>query len=243
MKHYSNLYNNDVDIWFVNQDILPIQASFFFKQLCKEEQKRANAFYFEKDKRHFIASRYALRQILGQYLQTEPSDLQFSYSKFEKPSLIDFDIHFNVSHSYGKALIAVAKNPVGIDIEWSLREVELKELAQRFFSCNEAEQFLKLEDSVMQRYFFNIWTKKEAVIKAIGDGLSYPLDRFHVGIQADNDTLYFDDIEIEKKPWSLKTVHLPQADYVAALAVKGDINLVKLKSFEFLNKTNALFNP
>jgi len=228
-----SLANTEVDIWLVNQAISPEQANGFLKQLSPDEQIRVHSFYFDKDKRQYIASRYALRQILSLYLPVQARELHFTYSKFEKPTLPDADVQFNVSHSYGKAIVAIAKKPIGIDIEWSLREVELDELAKRFFSKKEATEFLKLEEREKQRYFFYIWTKKEAVIKAIGEGLSYPLDQFHVAIHPEKKEIYFDDPEMEKVPWTVKALIVPHHEFVAAMAVMGEVNRVTMKEFLF----------
>lgn len=228
-----SLANAEVDIWWVNQAISTRQVNEFLMCLSADEQIRAHSFYFKKDKRDYIASRYALRHILSHYLPVQARELQFSYSAFEKPMLEEANVYFNVSHSFSKAIVAIAKMPIGIDIEWSLREVELDQLAQRFFSKKEAAEFLKLQQHEKQRNFFYIWTKKEAVIKAIGEGLSYPLDQFHVAIHPEKDNIIFEDPAMEMEHWTVKTLTVPHHEFVAAMAVMGEVNKVTSREFDF----------
>jgi 4'-phosphopantetheinyl transferase len=150
--------------------------------LNKAEQKNASRYHFEKDQQRSTISRGSLREILSAYLQQASKEIQFQLTEYDKPLLINnHPLQFNVTHSGNLVLIAVALDLlVGIDVEDTSREIEYQELAQRFFATNEAAAVAKLTGESLKQAFFNVWTRKEAFVKAIGEGLSYPLADFEV---------------------------------------------------------------
>jgi 4'-phosphopantetheinyl transferase len=197
--------------------------------LSPDEHERAARFHFDHHRRHFIAGRGMLRVILGRYLNVWPKQLEFTYSPTGKPSLATSsqhdqpDLRFNLSHSHELALYAVTYGrDVGVDLEYLSRKIEAMEIADRFFSPGEVSVLRSLPDHLQRDAFFNCWTRKEAFIKARGDGLSLPLDQFDVSLRPGEAAVllstHFDPQEVDR--WSLQTLS-PGPGYVGALAVAG----------------------
>jgi 4'-phosphopantetheinyl transferase len=155
--------------------------------LAPDEEARAGRFHFARDRNHFAAARGLLRLILARYLNRPPTLLRFGYSSYGKPFLEGEcgpgGLRFNVSHAHGMALFAVARGrEVGVDIEHARDDFEHLDLAGRFFSAREVETLKALPPEAQTQAFFNCWTRKEAYIKARGEGLSHPLDEFDVAL-------------------------------------------------------------
>jgi 4'-phosphopantetheinyl transferase len=191
--------------------------------LSEDEKRRARQFHFARDCTRFIVVRAALREILSAILGTEPGSLRFAAGPYGKPLLMKRDLQFNVSHSGAMALIAVARDrELGIDIEEMRQLRDPVALAKRFFAPEEAQQIEGITNTAIRRAFFECWTRKEAFIKAIGEGLSHPLDSFRV-------TFFPDEIaELRvhsEKPvqWSLVDLN-PGRGYCAALVFEQHTN-------------------
>ena len=151
--------------------------------LSPDELQKAYRYKFEKDRDHFITGRALLRNILAKYLNQSPDKIIFSYSDKGKPFIRHSNLKFNLAHSGGKAVFAFAeKAEVGIDIEYMRELPDALQIAKRFFSDEEVNEFMKVNDDEIKPAFFNCWTRKEAFIKAVGDGLSFPLKDFTVTI-------------------------------------------------------------
>jgi 4'-phosphopantetheinyl transferase len=149
--------------------------------LSEDERKRALQFHFARDRTRFIVTRAALREILSAILGSEPGSLQFATGPYGKPVLMNHELQFNVSHSGAMALIAVARDrELGVDIEEMRQLHNPVAIAKRFFAPEEAQQIDRITNAGIRRAFFECWTRKEAFIKAIGEGLSHPLDSFRV---------------------------------------------------------------
>lgn len=188
--------------------------------LSADEQSRASRYRFSRDRDRFTQTRTALRSILGEYLNTDPSHLRFDYHPNGKPTLKT--ISFNVSHSGSLAAIAITPTaPIGIDIE-ELREVpEWRSIAESHFSASERADLLGAPPALKQQLFFRIWTRKEAYVKAMGTGLSAPLDRFDVSVlpAARPAILRIEGDAQQASQWTLH--HLdPSPTHVGALACK-----------------------
>jgi 4'-phosphopantetheinyl transferase len=144
------------------------------------ERARVERYRFEDDRRRATVGRGMLRRLLGQSLGRDPRALQFVTGEQGKPALTDGELEFNVSHSGDRVAIAIARGmPVGIDVELESRRMrDLSSMARRFFSPIEARAVEEADDPA--GVFFTIWTAKEAVIKAVGGGLSINLASFSV---------------------------------------------------------------
>jgi 4'-phosphopantetheinyl transferase len=196
--------------------------------LAKDEIQRADRFYFEKDRNSFTVARGALREILGACLNLNPREINFTYGPQGKPDLAEpqrtSGLRFNLSHSGGIALLAVARNrELGIDVEQIRPDFASLEIATRFFSPEECARLQALPAHQSVDAFFNCWTRKEAYIKARGQGLSIPLDSFVVAFAPGDEPalLQVKSGDENFSRWCFHALH-PGPGYKAALAVEGN---------------------
>jgi 4'-phosphopantetheinyl transferase len=222
-----------VHVWRAELEQPETRVKLFFGALSDDERQRAERFHFNSDRKHFIVARGVLRALLGFYLGTEAAQLRFSYSPFGKPFMNvasgERNVRFNVSHSRGVALYAFADNcDVGIDVEYVRADFATAEIAERFFSSREVEQLCSLDDALRAGAFFNCWTRKEAYIKARGEGLSYPLQQFTVSLLPGERAALLDaaggGAEISR--WSFQEL-APKAGYAAAVVTESRCSRVK----------------
>ncbi len=174
----------EVHVWRASLDRLAAAREAFWQVLSADERARAERFRFDHHRHHYIVGRGVLRGINGRYLQISPAAVQFSYGEFDKPALVNEPaLQFNVSHSHGKLLLAFAwQTPIGVDIEQVRLLDDMDAIARRFFSAAENEDYANAGAAPKPELFFNCWTRKEAFIKAVGDGLSFPLAEFDVSL-------------------------------------------------------------
>lgn len=189
--------------------------------LSDEDRARADRFLFDKDRHQLILSHFAQQSILDHYLGT--GNWQLERADHGKPRLVGGELEFNLSHAHQLALMAVGTTQLGVDVEYTERAVEYLSLARRFFAADEVAVFEGLTPEQQSQEFFTIWTRKEAYIKAIGDGLSHPLDAFSVNLDRQAPAFH------NCPGWSLYELDVPR-DYRAALATKGPV-LVQMRDF------------
>jgi 4'-phosphopantetheinyl transferase len=199
--------------------------------LSVEERARADRFHFEADRKRCILARGVLRLLLGDCLGMPAEQLEFRYNEFGKPGLalssLDHElrpsVEFNVSHSGDLVLIALSRGrTLGVDIERMRMDVATEEIATRFFSPNECRDLATVAPDQRCEAFFACWTRKEAYLKARGDGLSLPLEQFDVSFLPGHDPRL---IETRHDPaeayrWTLHALE-GGFGYKAALAVEG----------------------
>lgn len=212
----------EVHVWRVALEMEPAGLEELQQTLAPDERARAARFHFSKDRRHFIAARGALRDILARYLRCDPTHLQFCYGLAGKPALAPGaqvqDLHFNLSHSQGLALYAVTRiGEIGIDVERIEVDVARERVAERFFSPQEVFALRALPAHLQPEAFFNCWTRKEAYVKARGDGLRIPLDSFDVSLTPGAPPTF---LRGAGPQWSLQAL-TPAPHYVAAIAAEG----------------------
>jgi len=221
------LRDEEVQLWRVDLESIRSQELRWQELLSPDEKKRAARFHFSTDRQNFVAARAILRKLLAAYLADEPAKLSFSYSKKEKPFLspphAGSGITFNVSHSGGAALFGFArKRDIGVDIEHIRHDVDAEAIARRFFSSHEQKQLSALSGAKKIEAFFRCWTRKEAYIKATGDGLSLPLSQFDVSLEEESvDALVTTRMDpAEAKDWLLQEVAAGDG-YVGAICARG----------------------
>lgn len=178
------LKDQDVHVWRWSLELPPERLAALERWLSPDERERAARFLFDRHRTAFIAARGTLRELLGEYLGCTPSEVAFSYSSYGKPALASpaSTLHFNLSHSGGIAAAAFATGgELGIDVERVDRKVDLT-VADSYFSPYEIERLHALPAADHPSAFFRIWTRKEAFVKAQGQGLSLPLHGFDVTV-------------------------------------------------------------
>src|SRR5262249_19798979 len=151
------------------------------------ERQRAGRFHAESDRRRFAVCRGSLRTVLGRYLAVDAGQLAFRYGDRGKPALVEVTeldaIEFNVAHSHDLALLAIAEGRrVGLAIGQVRPMADVVSIVARYFSARERAAFQALPDDQRLEAFFRCWTRKEAYLKATGDGLSFPLDSLAVSL-------------------------------------------------------------
>lgn len=179
------LLPGDVHVWHASTEATEFDRACALTLLSPDERTRMNRFHFDNDKDNFLFCRGMLRMLLASYLGAHPAELVFAYSDHGKPSLAGSSVrlNFNLSHSDGHLLIATSlARKIGVDIERVRRDLDVREIAERFFSSTENEAFRSMPVASRYDIFFSCWTRKEAFVKARGEGLSCPLDSFDVSI-------------------------------------------------------------
>jgi len=214
------LPSGEVHSWCARLDVPPETSARFYATLTPDERTRSARFRFERDRQRFIVARGVLRDLLGRYLHTHPGRVRFVYNAFGKPDLspeCGSRLTFNLSHSDGLALIAVATDAsVGVDVECIRAHSADAEIARRFFSAAECDYLRGLPSHLYVDAFFRCWTKKEACLKARGQSLAMPMDRSSV-----------------PEGWSLYTLR-PAPGYAGALVIEGTSWRVRQSRWETL---------
>lgn len=229
--------SDDIHIWQVSL-AQPVQRiSELERVLSPDERERAARFRRDIIRHRFIVARGALRYLLGAYTGRPPEDVAFQYAEYGKPELPppDAALQFNVSHSHDLALYAFTMHrPVGIDVEYLNRRsvMDRMKIARRFFSDAEYAALSALPERDQDRAFLACWTRKEAFIKAIGQGLSCPLDQFDVTVDPDAQAALlatrWDAADAAR--WAMAALN-PGGGYIGALAVEGTYNRLKCRTW------------
>jgi 4'-phosphopantetheinyl transferase len=204
--------------------------------LSPDECERASRFHFERDRARFTLARTALRRVLATYAACPPAALTFGYTRHDRPFLrgAGADLSFNLSHSHELALLAVTRGrDVGVDLEHHRPEVEVERVARTTFSPAEQRALLALPPEQRVAAFFRGWTRKESYIKARGEGLSMPLDRFSVSLDAADggaDVRFEPENDGERARWVIRALAI-DAGYSAALTVAAPCPPVVSRDF------------
>ncbi|MBA3661803.1 MAG: 4'-phosphopantetheinyl transferase superfamily protein [Gammaproteobacteria bacterium] len=206
------LNQNAIHLWIIELDLTQEPVSEQFILLSTDEKARAERLKLAVHQEKFIRTRASLRLILSKYLGIPPHFLAFDYNPAGKPTLkktLHSSLHFNLSHSGGLAVIAIAQDsPLGIDLEL-MKTPYPESIASRFFTPS--EQALLAVQTDRARAFYQVWSKKEALIKANGQGLAISLRQFSVTL-ASHEAITFHNVT-----WQLFTPSL-HPDYQTALA-------------------------
>jgi 4'-phosphopantetheinyl transferase len=196
--------------------------------LSDDERARATRFVFDRDRRRFIIGRARLRQLLAGRLDVPPGTISFVRGAHGKPALADrfrdSRLCFNLSHCDDLAVYAFVRGrDVGIDVEAVRPLPDADTMASRFFSTDERAAYMALPAGDRALGFFNCWTRKEAFVKAVGDGLSHPLDSFSVSLIPSEPAaiVRVGDTPGAECGWCLESF-VPAPLHVAAVVVRTD---------------------
>ena len=215
------LTTNEIHIWSTNLTMTPASEKDWLPLLSSDEHQRAMRFIFPIHQQRFIAARSILRQILSLYLNIAPQAIIFAYTEYHKPYIRDYpEIRFNLAHSHEMAVYALTlHHAIGIDIE-KIKPTYKSAVAKRYFSREENRELMQLSNEERVLGFYQLWSKKEAIVKAVGKGLSIPLSSFSVSIRKE-----FEIIELENASWSLLSLPI-HPDYSSALASNQSVKSV-----------------
>ena len=218
---------HEVHLWRTNLDLQIEQIQELAQLLCADEKNRAARFYFEQHRNRFIVARGQQKVILGNYLGIAPTQIEFVYSSRGKPNLAPScngkRLQFNVSHSQDLALYGFAcDRAIGVDLEYLRPMDDANQIAQRFFSARESATIKSLPEPEKSLAFFQVWTAKEAYLKATGDGIGSSLDRVEISFLPNEPLrlLAVDGDEEAAARWRLDSL-TPAANYIATIAVEG----------------------
>jgi 4'-phosphopantetheinyl transferase len=197
-----------------------------YELLLPEEREKASRYRVERPRQDFILTRGTLRSLLSKYLQRDTREITLDYTEYGKPLVRDSSLHFNVSHTNGLAVLAFVLNrEIGVDVEKIRPQSDAKKLAERFFSDYERRALRDLTEDNLNAAFFRCWTRKEAYIKAVGEGLSMPLSQFDVSLEPNPDQALLatrpDPNEVTH--WLVRNISVT-AGYAAALAIGPQTN-------------------
>lgn len=221
---------NGVHVWHAGLDVTRETLDRMAATLAEDETARAARFRYDLHRDRYIAGRGILRALLGRYLDCEPRQITFRYGRRGKPFVDATPIRFNASHSASEAVYVFALGrEVGVDIEGSRERKDLLKIAEHFFAQGEVAALSALPEEAQREAFYRCWTRKEAYLKAKGDGLSLGLDQFEVTL-APGDAARLTRAEGEPgEPARWDMVSLDLVDgYASALVVESPCGPVQV---------------
>ena len=225
----------NVAVWTIRLDA-PAELQALAKSvLSPDELAKAKAFRNEPAHRNYVLAHGALRRILAATLEADPAQIQFLNGPQGKPALAmrtAGGLEFNLTHSGDLALVAVAQGAeVGIDVERERPMPDALQLAERFLSAAESEALRALPAADQAPAFLNLWTRKEAFVKATGLGIMNALTRFEVTLGAEAKVLSIEGDPRLATEWTLHSFQ-PAAGYVAAVAVRSPAARFTVREFD-----------
>jgi 4'-phosphopantetheinyl transferase len=222
---------DEIHIWELSLTRSATELAALRALLSADESARAARFVFDRDRDRYTAGRGVLRLLLGRYLDRPAPSLRFDYGEFEKPFLHGGGLWFNLSNSGAMALVALSRRAeLGVDLELEPVSFDVEPVARRFFSPAEVAELGALIPEQRPRGFLNTWTRKEAFIKARGDGLQLALDSFDVSLKPGLPPMLKRTAWSVEEPgqWTIRDVSDPEQGYVGAVAIRaGEIRLVR----------------
>ena len=218
---------DEIHVWCASLDGLVSDLPSFAASLSASERKRADRFQLDRDRDRFIVRHGLLRRLLARYLNAHPAKLSFTYESRAKPALAgtidDPRLHFNLSQSDGLGLFAVSRQfPLGVDVERVRPIPDALQIAARFFSPRENAMLNALPAESVSEAFFQCWTRKEAYLKATGEGIAHSLPQVEVSL-APGRAAELLSIAGDVGEAFLWTIHAlaPAAGFIGALAVRA----------------------
>ena len=220
------LARDEVHVWRATLSADQTILRNFESTLAPDEKARAARFVFENDRNRYIVAHGILRDLLSRYLRCAPEAIAFKNGPRGKPQVVGPDsesvIRFNLSHSHALAVVAVSKGrEIGIDVELIRPEFASEGVAARYFSRREVAELRQLPEELRAEGFFLCWTRKEAYIKARGEGLHIRLDSFDVSLTPDKPATLSSADESRWKIESFVPSRASEPRYVGAIVAEG----------------------
>ena len=216
-----------------------LEGTRAFVELCRAslspgERERADRFVFAPDRMYHTIAHGVLRHLLSRYCGLGPGSLDFAVSTSGKPSLhapaTASQLHFNLSHSDGRALLGVSDRELGLDLERVRSNIEALDISRRYFFGSEREAIERAAPLERNRLFFRYWVAKEAVLKAQGIGLGFPLERFRVDFLSGGGAAHIETLDptLLERDWTVRMLPC-EAGWAGAVAARGEDWRVKLE--------------
>lgn len=234
---------SEVHVWEIKLDCDPRTQTALRTMLSVDEQERSARFRFAELSRRWTVTRAAVRCVLAKYTGSEPQSLVFRAGAYAKPELAGSSqgISFNLSRTGRLALLAVADTRrTGIDAEIVSAKIDIDGITRHFFTRAEAGEILRLAPDARVTAFYACWTRKEAFLKALGAGLSLPLNSFQVTVRAEQPARLISVNGREPGNWSL--IDLTRPGVAAALAVEGVDPILRRFTFRPLIPANKHYH-
>ncbi len=215
------LVKGTVHLWRIPLDAHAEPADREFPVLSEDERARAARFHFPKDRRAYVIAHAALRMILVLYTGGDPAAMRFEVGRYGKPTLAGgLGPRFNLTHSGALAVVGLSSDrELGVDVEWLREMSDLESIAARYFTPTERVALLNFPPAERGRAFLDGWTRKEAVMKALGLGVSQPPESIEVSLEPRNAALRSLD-GLPTPDWTL-TAFASGSDYTGAVAMRG----------------------
>ena len=224
------LAGDEVHVWQVGLDAPADRVAWLRRHLSADEAERADRFHFDIDRARYIVAHGALRILLAGYLGTDRYPDPFQAGPAGKPALREgAGPRFNLAHSRQMGLVALAASrEIGVDVEAIDRDIEIEQIADRFFSASEFRALLALPVGRRRHGFFHIWSQKEAYLKGRGEGVIGGLDHFDVEAHPERPARLLTDrrnLDATRR-WFLDSL-TPGPGFRAALAVEGESRQIR----------------
>ncbi len=229
----------ETHVWRAKLDLSTDEISELTKILAEDERIKAFRFRFPQHQQRYIAARGILRKLLGSYLNISGDAIEFDYNSRGKPQISNLNainLQFNVSHSQDLALYGITRDRrIGIDLEYLRNMDDAEKIARRFFAPTESELVASLTGDEQKQVFFQLWTAKEAYLKAIGSGLAGGLNTVEIDLKPQAIALLsVGETSENAANWSLNPF-MPQLNYVATVATETQQKSQQIKFFTWNN--------
>lgn len=204
-------------------------ARAVWRYLSPNERRRARRYLRAEDRRRFMLGRAGLRWLLSRYLKRVPRDIDLCVDQRGKPYLANApDLTFNLSHSHAFVVYTCAPGvAVGVDVQFLDYCVDVDRMAQRFFSKRERMELTMYEGDERRKAFFRGWVRKEAFVKAMGQGLSFGVDDVDVTLSRSGGLVAVHNESVDVRCWTMRDIPVG-SDYVAAVAAAGPIDRLRV---------------
>jgi len=225
-----DLREGEVHVWLANLELEIYSMPKFLRDLSLAERTRAQRLRFDQDRRRFVISKGVLRNLVSKYTDIDPHEIQFSIGPSGKPELAErlqdkrAPLHFNQAHSGHLGIYAFSKHRlVGVDVEEVRPFPDMDQVASLLFSSHEMVVFQSLGPEEKERAFFSTWTHKEAFVKALGKGLTLPLNHFEIARVHGGLARIVQNHSQPAKPlnWFVNDIQI-SAQFSAAVCVEGE---------------------